>query len=94
MGDWDGGLTNLYGGAYGCILEKLDRHGFRQPNATVGGGVAWKVSGMHADTAVYSEEVWHRRASKNCSRRPRILFVLYIWNNDLAGFVDVVTINA
>ena len=92
--DWDGGLANLYGRANGCILEKLDRHGFRQPNATVRGGVTGKVPGVHADTSVDSEEVWHRRASKNCARGPRIFFVFHISDNDLAGFVDIVTVHA
>lgn len=49
---------------------------------------------MHADISMDSEEVWHRRSSKNGARRAWILFVFHILDYDLSRLVDIIAVEA
>src|ERR1700741_254727 len=87
-------LTNYHSGTDRRIFKKSDCHFLWQPNTAVRCRIAGQIAGVHANTPVDSKEVRHRRATKHCAGRSRILRCVDILHHDLSASIDVISVNA
>jgi len=87
-------LTNCHWGTDWSILEKANCHIFWQADTTMRRWIARQTTGVHPNSPMDSEKIWHGGAPENRTVGWKIFCNVHVLPYDLASSIDVIAVSA